>query len=71
MSAKSRKSTGRICDVLYSEKADVDIHVTPAVLEEIIQHRLTFQGAFMAGNMRMKGDFKQLRMLDILFKFGN
>ena len=24
-SAKSRKSTGRICDVLYSEKADVDI----------------------------------------------
>ena len=53
------------------DRADVDIHISSAVLEEIIQKRLTFQGAFMAGNMRMKGDFKQLRMLDILFKFGN
>ena len=52
------------------DNADVDINLSRAVLEDIIQHRLTFQGAFMAGNMRMKGDFKQLRMLDILFKFG-
>lgn len=53
------------------ENPDVDISLACNVLEEIFQKRLTFQRAFMEGSMKMKGDFKQLRMLDIIFKFGD
>lgn len=53
------------------DNADVDIHLSQNVLDEIIYRNFTFQRAFMAGNMKMRGDFKQLCMLDIIFKFGD
>ena len=52
------------------ENADVEIHISPGVMNEIISGRMTFQRAFMAGNMKMKGDFKLLRLLDQVFNFG-
>ena len=52
------------------ENADVAAKTTPEVFENIIQGRLTFQRAFMAGDMTAKGNFKLLRMLDVIFPFG-
>lgn len=49
--------------------ADVEISIEPEVLENIMAGHMTFQRAFMAGEMKMKGDFKRLRMLDQLFLF--
>lgn len=39
------------------------------VLEDIVAGRLTFQRAFMSGDMQVKGDFGILRMLDQIFVF--
>lgn len=50
-------------------RVDVEISVSKKLLEEILEGRLTFQRAFMAGNMKMKGDFKLLRVLDQIFIF--
>jgi hypothetical protein len=33
--------------------------------------RMSFQRAFMAGEMTMKGDFRTLRTLDQIFTFGD
>ena len=41
------------------------------IMDEIIAGRMTFQKAFMSGDMKMKGDFKVLRTLDLLFVFKN
>ena len=51
------------------EQVDIDIQTKPEVMEEIVNGRMTFQRAFMAGDMKMKGDFKILRMLDQVFDF--
>ena len=51
------------------DKADVEMQISLEVMNEIIQGRMTFQRAFMAGSMKMKGDFKVLRTLDILYAF--
>ncbi|MCR5255924.1 MAG: SCP2 sterol-binding domain-containing protein [Acetatifactor sp.] len=58
-------------DVRYSqsEKSDVEIKVTREAMREIVSGKLTFQRAFMAGEMKTKGDFKILRTLDQLFVF--
>ena len=40
-------------------------------MNEIIQGRMTFQRAFMAGSMKMRGDFRVLRTLDIIYDFSN
>jgi len=48
---------------------DVEITVASDVIREITQGQTTFQRAFMAGNMKMKGDFKILRALDQIFPF--
>ena len=39
------------------------------VLQSIIDGRMTFQRAFMTGEMTAKGNFKTLRMLDQIFVF--
>ncbi|MCM1183083.1 MAG: SCP2 sterol-binding domain-containing protein [Roseburia sp.] len=52
-----------------SENADVEMQMSTDTMNEIIQGRMTFQRAFMAGDMKMKGDFKILRTLDILYVF--
>lgn len=41
------------------------------ILHDIISARITFQRAFMTGDMQVKGDFKLLRMLDQLFHFAS
>ena len=52
-----------------ADQTDIDIQTRTDVLEEIVNGRMTFQRAFMAGDMKMKGDFKVLRMLDQVFEF--
>ena len=51
------------------DRADVEIQMSRETLEDIIHARMTFQRAFMAGAMKMKGDFKTLRTLDQIFTF--
>lgn len=53
------------------EHADVIGKLAAGVLDEIMEGRMTFQRAFMAGEMTAKGNFKTLRMLDDNFVFSN
>lgn len=58
-----------ICGYGNEEQADVEIHAAKEVINDILYGRMTFQRAFMAGDMKMKGDFKVLRTLDQIFLF--
>ena len=58
------------CNYEKKEDADVIVKLSHEVLSNIIKGRLTFQRAFMTGEMKAKGNFKTLRMLDELFNFG-
>ena len=49
--------------------ADVSAKVTTDVLRSIVDGRVTFQRAFMTGDMPAKGNFGTLRQLDQLFRF--
>ena len=51
------------------ERADVELQLSKATMQEIISSRMTFQRAFMSGEMKMKGDFSLFRLLDELFPF--
>ena len=51
------------------EKPDVEINVPETIMQDIIAGRMTFQRAFMTGEMKIKGDFKILRALDEIFVF--
>ena len=51
------------------EGADVIATTTRALVNRLVTGRTTFQGAFMAGDLTAKGDFKTLRMFDQLFPF--
>lgn len=56
----------------FGEEGDADVLISTDMdtLTEITHGRMTFQRAFMsAGSMKVKGDFKLLRMLDQLFIF--
>ena len=55
----------------YGQEENIDIYakMTPEVMDNIITGRMTFQRAFMTGEMTAKGNFKILRMLDTLFNF--
>ena len=50
-------------------RADVEAQITQEAMNEIMAGRMTFQRAFMGGDMKMKGDFKILRTLDDVFVF--
>ncbi|MBQ6733391.1 MAG: SCP2 sterol-binding domain-containing protein [Lachnospiraceae bacterium] len=50
-------------------EGDVSLSLTQEVLENIVNGRMTFQRAFMAGSLRLKGDFTLLRQMDSLFPF--
>lgn len=50
-------------------RADVEMQMTREVLGDIIAGKNTFQASFMAGDMKMKGDFKALRALDQVLIF--
>ena len=52
-----------------AEQPDIEAKLGQAVLEEIIAGRMTFQRAFMSGEMTAKGNFKTLRQLDQIFVF--
>ena len=67
------KVDGAKLDVFYGdlEEADVTIQITEDVLSGIIAGRMTFQRAFMGGDMTMKGDFRILRTLDQIFTFSS
>ena len=52
-----------------TDQCDVEINIERRSLEEIINGRMTFQRAFMSGEMKMKGDFKALRNMDQVFEF--
>lgn len=58
-------------ECFYGQESHVDqnIKVSQAVLENILDGRMTFQRAFMTGELAAKGDFKILRMLDRIFIF--
>ncbi|MDE6314521.1 MAG: SCP2 sterol-binding domain-containing protein [Lachnospiraceae bacterium] len=52
------------------ESADVSAKISKDIMNQILSGRITFQRAFMSGQMTAKGDFKLLRMLDVVFPFG-
>lgn len=58
-----------ICSKEETKKTDIEMSMTEEVLKEIVNGRETFQKAFMTGDMKMKGDFTQFRLLDELFPF--
>ncbi len=51
------------------EKPDIEMQMTRETMQDIVAARMTFQRAFMSGEMKMKGDFKILRTLDQIFTF--
>lgn len=55
----------------YEKNMDVDVlaKLSSESLQNILKGRLTFQRAFMTGEMTAKGNFKTLRALDVLFPF--
>lgn len=57
------------CKYEKHDSAQVVITLKHQILDDIIHGRLSFQKAFMTSEMKVKGDFKTLRMLDMLFPF--
>ena len=57
------------CKYEKQTNSDVLAKLSHNTLTEIVQGRLSFQKAFMTGEMTAKGNFKTLRMLDLLFPF--
>ena len=57
--------------VFYGQEDSADVHGKMSVdaMHSIIDGRMTFQRAFMTGQMTAKGNFKILNMLDQLFPF--
>ena len=49
------------------EQPDMVMSTNRAIMEDIVNGRMTFQRAFMSGAMTTKGDMKILRMLDQIF----
>ena len=58
-----------ICKYEKHSSPDIYIKLTHGVLTDIVHGRLTFQKAFMTGEKTSKGNFQNLRMLDMLFDF--
>jgi multimeric flavodoxin WrbA len=52
-----------------AETADVVAKLDMDIMQAIAGGRMTFQRAFMTGDMTAKGNFKTLRMLDQIFAF--
>ena len=58
-------------EISYGKQESIDViaKLSDQVLESIVEGRMTFQRAFMTGEMTAKGNFKTLRMLDAIFNF--
>ena len=61
--------TDLTCNYGVDLQPDVEIRIDKIILNDIVYGRMTFQRAFMSGEMKMKGEFKTLRILDQLFAF--
>ena len=61
------------CDCRIADENDCDVIITAEekIIDDILDGRITFQRAFMAGSIKMKGDFKLLRSMDQLFDLKN
>lgn len=57
------------CNYGQQENVDVYAKLTGEVMNNILAGRMTFQRAFMTGEMTAKGNFKTLRTLDQIFIF--
>ncbi|MCR5468689.1 MAG: SCP2 sterol-binding domain-containing protein [Lachnospiraceae bacterium] len=57
------------CSYGIDENVDVYGRLTEDTMDDIVAGRMTFQRAFMTGDMTAKGNFKTLRMLDTVFQF--
>ncbi len=64
---------GGKCDCRTGNAEDCDVVITTDEkgFDDIIGGRMTFQRAFMAGSIKLKGDFKLLRSMDQLFDLMN
>lgn len=62
---------GENLNCYYGQQESIDIYakMNASVMERIISGQMTFQRAFMTGEMTAKGNFKTLRMLDHIFIF--
>lgn len=60
---------GLKCYYGENENSDITAKLSLSVMNEIVAGRMSFQRAFMTGEMTAKGEFQTLRMLDQLFKF--
>ena len=52
-----------------TDTCDVEMQISKETIEDIIGVRMTFQRAFMTGELTAKGNFTALRMLDQVFLF--
>ena len=62
---------GEELNCYYGQQENVDVYakLTGEVMNNILAGRMTFQRAFMTGEMTAKGNFKSLRTLDQIFIF--
>lgn len=62
---------GEELNCYYGQQENVDVYakLTEEVMNNILAGRMTFQRAFMTGEMTAKGNFKTLRTLDQIFIF--
>ena len=58
-----------VCHYGNKENVDVVCKLSNSVMNVIVEGRKTFQGAFMSGDMQVKGEFRLLCMLDQFFSF--
>ncbi|SDB01775.1 SCP2 sterol-binding domain-containing protein [Eubacterium oxidoreducens] len=60
-----------IIEFSREETANIDAYakLTKELFDDIIEGKMTFQRAFMTGEMTVKGNLKTLRMLDHIFPF--
>lgn len=62
---------GKELHIHYGQEENIDVYAKlPAeIMQSIVEGRMTFQRAFMTGEMTAKGNFKTLRTLDQIFRF--
>jgi len=62
---------GKHLKCYYGDKTDADViaKTTRDVMNKLVLGRITFQGAFMSGELTAKGNFKTLRNFDQIFQF--
>ena len=56
-------------DYINKLDGDVLIKMTNETLQNIMKGKLSFQRAFMTGEVTAKGEFKYIRQLDVVFQF--